>query len=318
MTRMLKPEHLPPCLWSADLQLLQLPDALAQAFEAVVDAKGIRGLLQQVGEKGPVGGRGEEDTLSHFVNRFDGSSARLQLAFLDPHDHLAETSNVILSRLSGGITCFVDAPCGTGAGFLSLLLITARLRELDVLPRVRLEVRLVAADVSESARAIANDLLGSVRERLEDQAIFVEAEWIFWDVSSEQSTVSLNKEAIRKSDGCRANLLLVANFSGHLIGNKQLKVADPQLYELFKYFSGDDSFAVWIEPNTKDATAAHGLLSWLSRQASSKWSWFAKLGKGLNDAASAFKSEAKFKPILRTGVAMTRVSVSHMRLLTDD
>lgn len=318
MTRMLKPEQLPPCLWSAESQLLQLPVSLGQAFEIAVDAKGIRGLLQNAGDEGPIGGRSEEETHSHFVNRFDGSSARLQLAFLDPHDHLAETSNVILSRLSGGITCFVDAPCGAGAGFLSLLLTTARLRELDVLPRIRLEVRLVAADVSDSARALANDLLDSVRGILEEQAIFVEAEWMPWDVTSEKSTVDLNKQAARKSNGCKANLLLVANFSGYLVGNSKLKAADPQLYELFKYFSDDDSFAVWVEPKTNQALARGGLFDWIFKKASSKWQWFARLGNGLTDAIPAFRSEANFKPILRSGSSTARVCVSHMRLTAHD
>lgn len=318
MTRMLKPEHLPPCLWDVAQQQLHLPAALATAFKESVSAKGIEGLLQNYGGDGPVGGQGEEETLLHFVNRFDGSSARLQLAFLDPHSHLADTSNVILSRLSGGTTCFVDAPCGTGAGFLSLFLVVARLRELDILPRVRLEVGLVAADVSDSARIIANDLLDSVRGFLEDQAIFVDVDWVHWDVTSEQSTVALNRRVIRKSAGCKANFLLVANFSGFLVGDKQLKKSDPQLYELFKYFSDEDSFAVWIEPKTNDAIASHGLLPWIFKQVGSKWAWFARLGKGLTDAVSAFKSEANFKSVLKPGSSVARVSVTHMRLSAND
>lgn len=318
MTRMLKPEHLPSCLWDGSAQLLRLPGALADAFRSVVDARSIHGLLSEENSEGPIGGRSEDETLEHFVNRFDGSSARLQLAFLDPHDHLATTSDVILSRLSGGATCFVDAPCGAGAGFLSLLLTVARLRELEILPRVRLEVRLVAADVSESARELASELLHCVTDALEDQAIFVYPEWVNWDVTSEPSTVALNKMAIRASAGCRSNFLLVANFSGYLVGNKKLRDAEHQLYELFKYFSGDDSFSVWIEPKTNEATSRGGLFDWVLTRVAAKWSWFAKIAEGLDSTISAFKSEADFQPILRGRASKARVSVLHMRLRADD
>jgi hypothetical protein len=315
---MLKPDHLPGCLWDPDRQLLCLPPVLAEAFEAAVDARSLRDLLNDVNSDGPIGGCSEDETLEHFVNRFDGSSARLQLAFLDPYDHLETTSNIILSRLSGGTTCFVDAPCGTGAGFLSLLLTVARLRELGVLPCMRLDVKLIAADVSASAREIAAALLEEVNDVLEEQGIFVRAEWPAWDVTSESSTVDLNRLAIRMSDGCKSNFLLVANFSGYLIGEKKLKEAEPQLYELFKYFSGNDSFSVWIEPKTKDASGKGGLLDRLFGLASSKWSWFAKVSDGLSEAISAFKSEANFQSILRGRIAKARVCVSHMRLAAND
>lgn len=318
MTRMLKPDHLPVCLWDRDQQILRLPPVLARAFEAAVDARSLRELLSDGDADGPVGGRSEDDTFAHFVNRFDGSSARLQLAFLDPHDHLATTSNVILSRLSGGTTCFIDAPCGTGAGFLSLLLTVARLREVGVLPCMRLDVKLVAADVSDSAREIAADLLNSVNDVLEEQGIFVHAEWPAWDVTSEASTVELNKLAIRMADGCKSNFLLVANFSGFLVGENKLKEAEPQLYELFKYFSGEDSFSVWIEPKTREATRRGGLLDQLFVLAGSKWSWFAKIADDLSEAISAFKSEANFQSILRGRAATVRVCVSHMRLVSND
>lgn len=318
MTRMLKPEHLLGCLWDPGSRMLNLPTALADAFKSAVDARSLRGLLEDKGEDGAIGGESEEETLKHFVNRFDGSSARLQLAFLDPHDQLADTSDIILSRLSGGVTCLIDAPCGTGAGFLSLLLTVSRLRELEVLPRVRLDVRLVGADASSVARNIAEALLESVRTTLEDQAIFVEAEWSPWDVASEASTVALNKRAVIKSDGCNSNFLLVANFSGYLIGEKKIKTAAPQLYELFKYFSGDNSVSVWVEPATKAATFHDGMLRWIFSRATSEWAWFARLAKGLGDAFFAFRSEAKFRPILRVGVATVRICVSHMRLTSND
>lgn len=314
MARMLRPDQLPSCLWNADSGVLHLPAVLAKAFESAVDLRELRPLLKADGDEGPIGGRTEEETLEHFVNRFDGSSARLQLAFLDPHQHLNDTSDVILSRLSGGTTCFLDAPCGAGAGFLSLLSVVARLRELEVLPRQKLKIRLVAAEISESARKIAEALLQAVQQDLEEQAIFVEADWTEWDVTSEQSTVALNRTALKKSADCRANFLLVANFSGYLIGNRKLKSAEPQLYELFKYFSGDDSHSVWVEPKTNQAMGPGGLLDWIYKRASSRWSWFAKIASGLSEAISSFSSEAKFQPVLRRGSAMVRVSVSHMRL----
>lgn len=318
MTRMLRPEHVPSCLWNSTDQLLVLPASLSSAFEAAVDARELRHLVSGSGAEGPIGGRTESETLEHFVNRFDGSSARLQLVFLDPYEHLSDTSDVILSRLSGGTTCLVDSPCGAGAGFLSLLLVVARLRELDVLPRVRLDVRLLAADVSELARGLGTDLLDAVRPVLEEQAIFVDAEWLSWDVTSERSTTDLVKRAVVRSDGCKSNFLLVANFSGYLIANRKLKASEPQLYDLFKYFSGDDSFSVWIEPKTNEAFAAGGLLHWLSKKALSKWAWFARLASGLSESIAAYSSEAKFKPILRSGVAAVRVCVSHMRLSSND
>ena len=319
MTRLLDPGSIPTSLWDANTQVLSIPGHLATAYIDTVDSRGIRHLLLNLEAKnddGPIGGGSREETERHFVNRMDGSVARVLLALLDPRNELDASSDTLISPFSGGVPCVTDVPCGAGAGVLSILSSIAVLRESGVLPRIPLNVHLVAADISSHATDLANEMLDRIRQSLADQAIHVEVEWIVWDATDTASNTNLVRRAVIASSVSSKKLLLVANFSGFLSQPGKRRQVDPQLEELFRYLAGENSLALWLEPDSKAVSSGGALFSWLIREARSRWAWFAKISDLLSDEDSGFCSRARFNSILRGGLARvaTRVVPVNLRV----
>jgi hypothetical protein len=121
-----------------------------------------------------------------------------------------------------------------------------------------LEVVLVFGEISPFARENASAMLESVREALSDQAIFVESEFHSWDVCNLASATAFNTAMITRRQGCQTGAIIVANFSDFLQRSGKFKEAQPQLEEVFRYFSARGHSALWIEPQTNDATAESG------------------------------------------------------------
>src|SRR5437773_1259714 len=102
--------------------ILHLPAALHTAYrDELVD----RGLLEAaiVGsvEKQIHGGASQEDTLKHFKYRFANSASRVVCILVDPVDVFASLPFDIFQSFSSHRIAVLDAPCGSGAGLLSLL-----------------------------------------------------------------------------------------------------------------------------------------------------------------------------------------------------
>lgn len=314
MGRILEADLIPVELWNNNKQLLVIPEALRSAFLGVVGRRNISSLLEQDIEDGPIGGGSREDTERHFVNRFDGSLARLQLALLDPANELDETSDTLLLRLSGGATCIADAPCGACAGALSSLVLVAVLRANGVLPRIPLDIKLLAADISAHAHGLGQEMMDAVLPFLEEQAITVCVDWVTWDVTCAMSNAQFVRQVVVTTNVCKGKLLLVTNFSGFLAMSGKTKAAEPQLTELFKFFSGVDSAAIWLEPTHNSATKQGGVVDWLIKIINEKWRWFAKLSEKLDRDNRGFTTQAQFLPLLRNGVAWVRLCVTPIDL----
>jgi hypothetical protein len=258
--KLLKAENIPRHLWDPDFEakgqrgLLSLPVSLTAAHRTVVSRDGFLSAipLRSSGDS-PVGGEGDDETRQHFVQAYDGSCARSQLALLDPKDQVAFASNRIVRSLAGNSMSFTDAPCGAGAAFLAILTTLAELREHGVLPRLPLDIRLIGADISPLARDYAVLMLEEVRSALESQAIFVETSFSSWDVLSQPSNMNLIREITLASHKRPKKLLVVANFTGFLISQGKYKSAEAQLKELFRYCSTPGGAALWIEPQTSNA-----------------------------------------------------------------
>src|SRR5262249_29413340 len=150
--------------------------------------------------------------------------------------------------------CVIDAPCGAGATSYAFLSAIGELRAAGILPRVPLDVTLIGADLSDPAKEYAHELLGLLKHRLEDQAIVLSAEFLEWDATDQMSTTSLIRTSIERSTNGMKRLVLVANFSGFLERDSKRSAAEPQLEELFRYTSGPQCAALWIEPNMNRVT----------------------------------------------------------------
>ena len=275
--RLLDPVMLPPSLWERTSETLVLPKALAAAYEAVIDRWGLRELaLSRDSDNPPVGGISQEQTNKHFAQAFDGSVARTQLALLDPGNKAIRASNSFIRSLAGNRVALVDAPCGAGAAALAFLANIAALREHDVLPREPLDIHVIGAEISEPARNYANELFIELRAFLEGQAIFVESEFIPWDVTDTLSNTDLVTRMTIAAANCDKTFLVIANFNAFLIRGGKFKKAIPQIAELLRYCSGESSAAIWIEPDMNRATHKGGLFPKIRALLVGAWRFFAR------------------------------------------
>lgn len=274
-SRLLTPSNIPSSLWNPTSDVLKLPALITDTYINLVDTKGLRKLgITRDPKSGPVGGISKESTEQHFAQAFDGSAARALLAVLDPKLDAGSTSNTFIRCTAGNRISLTDAPCGAGAASLTFLSALAELRAKKILPRLPLDVHLIGAELSIHARELAENMLAQINSSLIEQAIFVSSEFVPWDVTNQISNTNLVTKCIQTSTKSEYKLLVVANFNGFLEREGKRKEAQKQLEELFRYASGESSFALWIEPHMNSATSKGGLLSWLHRQFITIWKTF--------------------------------------------
>ena len=318
--RLLEPANIPITLWNKAIGALSLPTHLSEIYVSIIESKGLRVLGEaRPGGDGPVGGIDKRSTDTHFAQAFDGSVARALLAVLDPKSEVGSTSNNFIRVTAGGELVLTDAPCGAGAASFAFLSVLAELREKGVLPRHVLKVKLVAAELSEFAHEYFGEILSRLQPKLEAQAIFVDFELMKWDVTCVISTSDLVKASVRASSSKCSQLLVIANFNGFLMQSGKLKLAKPQLSELFRYATGEDSFAVWIEPHMNKATDAGGLLPAIFVLYSALRKLLGLGNKELSSLKPLHQTEAKFTlPLQPRSTAMVRLAVIPMDLTRTD
>ena len=132
-----------------------------------------------------------------------------------------------------------------------------------------------------------------------------------WNVLDKLSTADLVKESAVHGASCSSKLLVIANFNGFLVKEKKQKQAQPQLEELLRYASGEQSLAVWIEPDMNRSAANGGLFSWLYQQFDTVWKRFAKIDPAATSSQPAFRTSARFSLPLKP-TDFSRVSLAVM------
>lgn len=310
--RLLTPNHIPSCLWNPRTAALSLPAALASAYVALIDHHGLReqGLAKEKGA-GATGGQSRDQQLDYFAKKFDGSCARAMLAMLDPEHQLGTTSDRILASIAGNIVCMTDAPCGAGAASLSMLCALSVLRERGVLPRMPLTVRWIGGELSDDAIELSRAMFEAVAPVLEAQAIFLDRQWVSWNVTDPMSTTELVRAGVQASNTADTRLLVVANFSGALQRGNRRKAAHAQLEELFRYASGANSAAIWIEPDMNLSMNKGGLFSWIRQEFTSLWNRLVGPDPETKPDEPAYRCEASFVLPLKPGTT-NRVKLAVM------
>jgi hypothetical protein len=314
--RLLDPRIIPEALWARRSNTLTIPASLAMSYNAIIDRSGLRTLSESRGhEEGPVGGMSQEQTNLHFAQAFDGSMARMELALLDPLKVATVSSNALLISLSGNSVCLTDAPCGAGAAAFALLATIAELRLSRVLPRLPLDVFLIGAEISKPARSYAAALLEELRPSLEAQAIFVVEEFLDWDVTDRLSNTDLASQVTVKAASCSRKLLVVANFNGFLERSGKRAEAQRQIEELFRYSSGANSVAIWVEPDMNRATREGGLFGWI-KSLLNTWNLFAQKSVDPTSGEPVSRCSARFvRPLDPTQTARVGLAVMRIDLL---
>lgn len=317
--RVLSPNDIPASLWNSKIDRLFLPAVLVEAYADVIHCEGLLELAKERnGSAPPIGGPSLEAANQHFAQAFDGSVARALLAILDPKAEAETTSDTFIRITAGNAACITDAPCGAGAATLAFLCVLAELRKSQVLPRLPLKVSVVGGEFSEHASAYATRLLEAVTPHLTEQAIFVDHIILPWDVTDPMSNTDLIKCALSRSTGTIGKLLVVANFNGFLEGGSKRQEAMPQLNELFRFASGSNSFAVWIEPQMNRATSSGGLFAALSKFFSTFWAKHVTGKSGPMEGQKFYTSEAEFeRALFKPSTANVRLAVMPINLHRD-
>jgi hypothetical protein len=158
-----------------------------------------------------------------------------------------------------------------------------------------LHIIIVGGEISEYAQTYARESLSTLINDLEDQAITIEFDIIDWDVCDKFSNTDLIQQLTLKSQNCSGKLLMLANFSGFLEREKKWKDAQGQFDELFRYSRGNNSIALWIEPQTNNVTDEGKFFSRLIK-------WFTKIFS---------KIIGKDKEIEQLSYACSSVKVKH-------
>jgi hypothetical protein len=296
---------LPGSLWNPGASCLQIPPDLARVYRDCIHRHGLAALsLARKANDSPVGGLSQAETDAHFAQQFCGSVARAQLALLDPHQRLSHVADALTTLLSGGKVALLDLPSGAGALALSLLCTVAELRAWNVLPRYPLDVVVIGGEISEPARQYADELFRTVAPALAQQAIFVTHTQARWDACDRMSNTQLMQRFITATSGCERKIVAISNFSGFLARAGKQREAAPQLEEIFRYASGGDSSAVWLEPQVNKATKTGGILDWAAKQVRDKFPGFARLvwpREHEQNGSAQCDAEANYTPPMRPG-----------------
>jgi hypothetical protein len=318
--RLLDPTVIPKTLWVPGSNTLSIPPSLAKSYAVLIDRKSLRTLSESRDPREPpVGGLTQVLTDQHFAQAFDGSVARMELALLDPLFAATLSSNALILSLAGNTLCLTDAPCGAGAAALALLSTVAELRLQRVLPRLPLDVFLVGAELSAPARSYAAAMLKEIRSSLEAQAIFVAEEFHEWDVTDPLSNTDLISRIMIKAANVSRKLLVVANFNAFLERHGKRQAAEPQIEELFRYSSGVNSVAIWVEPNMNRAIGQGGLFHWLRGLVSTPWKRFARKNDDQTDGEPVSTCSVRFVlPLRSTQTARVGLAVMRIDLVRSD
>lgn len=319
-SRLLPSNLLPTSLWDRTSKTLQLPPIVADAYRKLIDRNGLRSLAESRDPTDPpVGGISKEQTDRHFAQAFDGSVARAQMAVIDPTDEVSRASNAFIRTLSGNRVSLTDSPCGAGAASFAFLASIAELRAQNVLPRIPLDVYLIGADISVTAREYADAVLQEIRPYLEKQAIFVSYDFVHWDVTDKLVNADLISLMTRKRLPADRRLLVVANFSAWLSQGGHRDRAEHQLEELFRFSSGDDSVTVWIEPKTNRAIHEGGIFSGIIKWVTDRWYRFVQINLEGDDPEPVLTAECMFQdPLFDDKRYPVRLSVMRLDLVRSE
>lgn len=280
MGKIINAQDIPKSLWDMESRKIILPTSLNNAWLNIVTESGLLEKAHKPAPNGIAGGISKEDTDNHLVWKFSGSAARTQLSLLDPDGSLGNVPDAYFKIFSGGTVLIADLPSGSGAATAALLTTIEQLRREEIIPRLPLKVKIVAGEISDFARAHASNLLKKLEKNLNEQAIFLEMEFLKWDALSKKSTAEITKRLILLSQDCGARLILMANFSDFLQNSGRWKEASNNFENLFIHAADSESYVIWIEPKTNEVVKENGFMMKII-------SWFLKL---FNTGDSNFSS----------------------------
>lgn len=191
----------------------RLPPDLIRAYrEELLQRNLLERARQGTSESEVHGGESVEESIDHFTYRFQTSASRPQFVLLTSEVDFAAIQTDLLSTFSSHRVALLDLACGTGAGALALLCVVAELRRDNKLPSLPLDVTILGADFSPSARSIFESMCLRLAPELAKSAMTIQCSTAHWDGRHSDTTSSLCDELLKVD--ANEYLLIINNFSG--------------------------------------------------------------------------------------------------------
>lgn len=163
-------QNIPPTLWNSEV--LHLPNPLAEAHKEFLHEKDWTALYNPKSSEA-IGGSSLEEAKDHVINRFLNSAARMQYVCADPKYEQSEIKQMVLDQLGDGHIFLLDIAAGNGAGTLAILSLICELRFHKEVPKLPLNVSILAVDYSADALNFYAELQDKINPWLETQGIKV-------------------------------------------------------------------------------------------------------------------------------------------------
>lgn len=242
-------KNIPFCLWNSEV--LHLPESLAKAHKDFLLAKNWLGLYSP-GSSTAIGGSSFEEAKDHVINRFLNSAARMQYVCADPKDEQSDIRQMVLDQLSDGKIFLLDIAAGNGAGTLAMLSLICELRSHKSVPKLPLNVSILAVDYSVDALNFYAELQDRINPWLETYGINV-------TLTLEQCDLTITGEFSEaldtffedaKSKNVNRFLSVISAVSG--LGKERFEQIQDSLKIAAANFSHSkrNSSWLWVEPPT--------------------------------------------------------------------
>lgn len=252
MPRILPISSISEALWASGH--LRLTSQLAKAFLDRLASEGLIDVAKNLAAaNGAPGGESKEEADLHFATRFVNSAGRNLCAALDPHDMLGDLSDALIEPTLSPHVVIVDIPCGAGAAGLALLDCVRTLRREMTFPRIRLQVDIIAGDISSRAVEHYQNLLAALDQELRTDGIFATFHGLAWDVTDGTSNAHLVDRVVSTCDADAHVLVVTSNFSDAMTDGELLSHFEHFLSQLMGRTTSWPQTFCWIEPATNRA-----------------------------------------------------------------
>ena len=259
--RFLPLNQIPVSLWDVKEETLKLPGELISSWVQLLDSENLREMALNDSVSNSTGGQDKCETDTHLANKYTGSCARTILSIIDPLDKAKLASDTYISIFSGGDVFLLDIPAGAGSGSVSILSTLYELRSKNILPRYPLNLKILAGEISPSARDYFSRQIEGLKPLLATQAIIVEHEITDWDAVNLQNNLDLVFKMYEKGKGIPCKLILITNFSGFLGSEQNWDSAKNSFESIFHVNKDDNSHVIWIEPQISKARKIVGKIA---------------------------------------------------------
>ena len=175
----------------------------------------------------------------------------MQFVSLDPNGTFGPHATELRACLLDGKVALLDVACGSGGGLLGLLTTVAELRSQGGCARLPVDLRVLAADCSEEARAIHASMSARVRPLLEAVGVRVRSEYVRWDATQPLSTTALIDRWFDFCQDCEVFLVFISAFSAFMA--KNTGVALEAVRDIAKRLHSKPFHVAWVEPITNDS-----------------------------------------------------------------